>query len=219
MTLHVPRTTWRHSYCHPHNSRKRFTILHMFHPYRQPRQMLFASCQTRNSKRAWYKQFNGGCHIPMLQMLLMRCNKKTTIPIVPRSKWFLESLVWTRLLLKSASIFVSLSHTSPLAPWHFSTTASIASLSLAVNLKEWVHTFSRRWSFNGSRRLTNKWLRRILRTSIHPPMPSYLISHSNDNGCYTWSIKYIPLSDIGYVTLRAPTTRSHFCGNSIHRLQ
>jgi hypothetical protein len=72
---------------------------------------------------------------------------------------------------ESASIFVSLSHTSPLGPWHFATTAFIASLSLAVNVKEWVRTFSRRWSLNRSRRLTNKWLRRIIRTSIHPSMP------------------------------------------------
>jgi hypothetical protein len=48
---------------------------------------------------------------------------------------------------------------------------------------------------------------------------SYLISHSNDNGCYTWSIKYILLSDIGCIALRALTTGSHFSSNRIHHLQ
>jgi hypothetical protein len=58
-----------------------------------------------------------------------------------------------------------------------------------------------------------------LDSSINARRASYLISHSNDNGCYTWSIKYIPLSHIGCITLRAPTTGSHFRGNGIHRLQ
>ena len=121
---------------------------------------------------------------------------------------------------QSHIIFRSISHTSPFGPWRFATTASIASFSLVVNVKEWVRTFSRRWSFRSSMfeaREWEQWYEPWYQST--PSCVSYLISHTNNNGCYTWSIEYIALSDIGYIALRAPTARSHFCGNGIHGLQ
>lgn len=121
---------------------------------------------------------------------------------------------------QSHIIFRSISHTSPFGPCRFATTASIASLSLVVNVKEWVRTFSRRWSFRSQyylgRASENKGTNY---DSSNTQCVSYLISYTNNNRCYSGSIEYIALRDVGYIALRAPTARSHFCGNGIHGLK
>jgi hypothetical protein len=108
-------------------------------------------------------------------------------------------------------------------------TASIASVLLAVNVKEWVCTFSRRWSFNRSRRLTNRWLRRIIRTSIHSPMPSmhhtwFLIPMIMDatpgvSSTYCWAI--LDVLHWGHWPLDHTSAATAFiiCNNSWAKLQ